>query len=186
MRKLKLQMTTTIDGYVAGPNHEMDWFMDIKPGEITPLVYELIDSSDTILLGRKMIPSFTSYWEGVVDNPPESPEHSFAQRMVNTNKVVFSKTVQSLPGKNLRVENGDLVDVINKMKSEPGKDLLAYGGASFVSSLIENDLVDEYYLLVYPVAIGKGLPIFSGKTKLNLVSSEKIVNGILINKYTRA
>jgi dihydrofolate reductase len=186
MRKLKLQMTVTLDGFVAGFNGEMDWFMDIKPGEITPLVYELIDSSDTILLGRKMIPGFTSYWEGVADNHPESPEHSFAQRMVNTNKIVFSKTVQNLPGRNLRVENGDLAETINKLKSEPGKDMLAYGGATFVSSLIENDLIDEYYLLVYPVAIGKGKSIFSGKKKLNLVSSEKIVNGILINKFTRA
>lgn len=176
----------TLDGYVAGPNYEMDWFMDSKPGEITPLVYELIDTSDTILLGRKMIPGFTSYWEGVVDNHPESPEHSFAQRMVNTNKVVFSKTVQNLSGKNLRVENGDLVEAINKLKTEPGKDILVYGGATFVSSLIEHDLIDEYYLLVYPVAIGKGLSIFPGKKKLNLVSSERIVNGILINKFTRA
>jgi dihydrofolate reductase len=108
MRTLKLQMQITADGYVAGPQGQLDWMTWSMDAPLLAFINELTDSSDTILLGRKMTQGFINYWESVVDKP-ESPDFAFARKMVRIPKVVFSKTVQRIDGKNVRVENGDLV-----------------------------------------------------------------------------
>jgi dihydrofolate reductase len=182
MRKLKLQMQATVDGYVAGPEGQLDWMtFDMDPGLIA-LVNRLTDSSDTILLGRKMTEGFIKYWEHVVTQK-DSPEFGFAQKMVGLPKVVFSKTLKQIEGKNVRVENGDLVDVVKQLKSQQGKDIIVYGGATFVSSLIEQSLIDEMNLFVNPVAIGNGIQVFKAKTPLKLETSTAYPCGIVVNTY---
>ncbi|HTF18442.1 MAG TPA: dihydrofolate reductase family protein [Chryseolinea sp.] len=184
MRKLKLQVQMTVDGFIAGPNGELDWMWIGKPDEtILQRVIELADTCDTILLGRKMTPGFIDHWENVLDNQPESVEQTLAQRMVHMRKVVFSRTQTAIKGRNLEVENGDLADAVRALKSQPGKDIMVYGGASFVSSLISQNLVDEYYIFRRPVAIGNGLAIFSEQKSLELDSSISYKNGTLLNKY---
>jgi dihydrofolate reductase len=184
MRKLKLQMQTTLDGFVAGPNGELDWMtIDDKVIEV---VMDIAGTSDTILMGHGMVKEFTTYWENVVNNEPDSREYELAQKMVMLPKVAFSKTVDSLPGRNLRVENGDLAEKVNELKTQEGKDLLVYGGACFVNSLIEHDLIDEFNFFVNPVALGDGKRIFTGRTKLKLIMSQPNPSGIVINTYTRA
>jgi dihydrofolate reductase len=162
MRKLKLQMQITVDGFVAGPNGELDWMnpdMEIEDDKIFQYINFLIDSSDTILMGRKMTDEFVNYWTNVVKNP-KSPWHEFANKMVDTPKVVFTRTFDESPWLNTVLAKGDIVEEVNQLKNRPGKDLLAYGGAGFVSSLIKHDLIDEYQLFVNPVAISKGMTIF--------------------------
>jgi dihydrofolate reductase len=187
MRRLKLQMQVTIDGYVAGPEGQLDWMtpgqveFDADP-EIVALINQLTDTSDTILMGRKMTGEFIKHWEHAVTQK-DSPEHAFAQKMVRLPKVVFSKTVKHVEGTNVRVENGDLVDAVRKLKSESGKDLLVYGGATFVSSLIENGLIDEMKFFVNPVAIGSGMRVFKGKKPLKLAASKAYECGIVVNSY---
>ena len=182
MRKLKLQMQVTVDGNVAGPEGQLDWMtFDMDEGLIA-FINRLTDSSDTILLGRKMTPGFIKYWEHAASQK-DSPEYDFAQKMVGLSKVVFSKTVQHVEGKNVRVENGDLVGAANQLKSGPGKDIVVYGGATFVSSLIEHGLIDELNLFVNPVAIGGGMRIFKGKKPLKLTASTAYPSGIVVNSY---
>ncbi len=185
MRKLKLQVQVTVDGFVAGPEGQLDWMTGVGDDEMFRFMFGLTDSCDTILMGRKMAAGFTGYWEDVVDNHPESPEFDFAKKMVNYPKVVFSKKEKEIPGRNVTVENGDLVSAVNALKTQPGKDIIVYGGASFVSSLIENNLVDELNLFINPVAIGEGMRIFSGRTNLQLISSKGYGNGEVINVYTQ-
>lgn len=182
MRKLRLQMQTTVDGFVGGPEGQMDWMSFDMNEQLLQFINELTDSSDTILMGRKMAGDFVNYWENVVNNQPDSPEFPFAQKMVNTPKIVFSKTVQQIAGKNTMVENGDLATAVNKLKNETGKDLIVYGGASFVASLIKNNLIDELNLLMNPAAIGNGLKIFSEKTPLTLISSTNY-GSIVVNRF---
>jgi len=98
-------------------------------------------------------------------------------------KVVCSKTLQHVEGKNVRVENRDLVDAVKQLKSGAGKDIIVYGGATFVSSLIEHGLIDEMNLFVNPVAIGNGMRVFKGKTPLQLVASTAYPSGIVVNSY---
>lgn len=179
MRKLKLQMQITVDGFVAGANGELDWMSFGADEKITNRINELTDSSDTILLGRKMTDGFIDYWTSVLDNP-ESPEYLFAKKMIDIPKIVFSRTVEESKWINSTVANGDLVEEINKLKNSEGKDIVAYGGADFASSLIKHDLVDEYHLFVNPVAIGKGLTIFGDseqRTNFRLVKSDVFSTG---------
>jgi dihydrofolate reductase len=185
MRKLKLQMQMTIDGFVAGPNGELDWMWisGERDESLFQYVIELAESCDTILLGRKMTPGFIEHWENVVDNLPDSPEQPLAQLMVNMRKIAFSRTQTSISGRNLGVENGDLAVAVQALKNEPGKDIMVYGGANFVSSLISQNLIDEYFIFSNPVAIGSGLSIFKEKKLLKLESSITYKNGKLLNKY---
>ena len=182
MRKLKLQMQITVDGFVAGPEGQLDWMTFEMDEKLLALINQLVDTSDTILMGRKMTPGFVNYWESV---KADDPQYDFAQKMINTPKVVFSRTVSSMDGKNVRVENRPFVDAITDLKSQDGKDLLVYGGASFVSSLIENRLIDELHLFVNPVAIGEGMRIFTSRTPLALVSSVAYRDGLakIVNTY---
>ena len=185
MRNLKLQMQITADGFVAGPQGQLDWMTFSKDAPLLALINHVADTSDTILLGRKMTAGFFSYWERVVANP-ESPKFTFAQKMVNTPKVVFSNTISHIDGKSVRVERGSLVDAVNELKGRGGKDLLVYGGATFVSSLIEHRLIDELNFFVNPVAIGQGMQVFKQKHSLKLTGSTAYACGIVVNSYSPA
>lgn len=181
MRKLKLQMQTTVDGFVAGPEGQLDWAINWDDDEkLVSFVNQFTDSGDTILLGRKMTEGFINYWESV---KPDSPDYPFARKMVGYSKVVFSTTIKHIDGQNARVERGPLVDAVNQLKQQPGKDIIVYGGATFVSSLIENTLIDEINFFVNPVAIGNGLSVFTSRTPLKLLASTAYPSGMVVNTY---
>ncbi len=186
MRKLKLQMQITIDGFVAGPNGELDWMtVDMDDDKFLQDLNFFIDSSDTILMGRKMTDEFVNYWTDVVKNP-KSREYAFARKMVDTPKVVFTKTLDESRWPNTVLAKGDIVEEVKKLKNRPGKDLLVYGGAGFVSSLIKHDLIDEYHFFVNPVAISKGMTIFSNLGryfKLKQTDATPLECGITVHNY---
>jgi dihydrofolate reductase len=183
MRRLKLQMQITVDGMVAGPEGQLAW-MTTEAGDerLIGFINHLTDTSDTILMGRKMSGGFVQYWEAITKRP-ESPEYTFARKMVDTPKVVFSRTVTEVPGNNVRVENGDLREAVVRLKRAAGKDIVVYGGASFVSSLIQAELIDELHFFVNPVAIGEGMRVFQGETRLTLVGSTAYPSGVVVNSY---
>src|SRR3990167_4869090 len=126
MRKLKLQVQMSVDGFVARPNGELDWMKWDWDDELKNYVNQLTDSADTILLGRKMTDGFISYWANV---KPESEEYPFAKKMVNTPKVVFTKTLKQSEWENTSLAKGNLDDEIKKIKNQKGKDIVVYGGA---------------------------------------------------------
>src|SRR3954452_19698729 len=183
MRKLKLQMQISVDGYVAGPNGELDWMTWNLDEKLLQFINDLTDSSDTILLGRKMTDGFVNYWENVVNNQPDSPEYLFARKMVDTPKVVFSKTLDSSKWNNTTLAKGDLADEIANLKSQNGKDIIVYGGADFVSSLIKGGHIDEFNFFVHPVMINKGMRIFDlldKRQKLSLIDAKPYENGVVV------
>lgn len=174
----------TLDGFVAGPEGQLDWMWIGKQDEsLSQKIIELADSCDTIILGRKMTRGFIDYWENVVDNQPASAEQPLAQRMVNMRKVVFSRTQTIIKGRNLEVENGDMAAAVQALKKQPGKDIMVYGGAAFVSSLIGQNLIDEYFIFRHPVAIGNGLSIFKEQKIVESSSSISYKNGTVLSKY---
>lgn len=103
--------------------------------------------------------------------------------MVDYPKVVFTKTLDESPWANTVLAKGDLVEEINSRKNQSGKDILVYGGANFVSSLIKENLIDEYNSFVNPAAIGKGMTIFEGKFNLTLVKSQAFDCGVILQSY---
>lgn len=183
MRKLKLQVQISIDGFIATTDGKMDWMIWDHNDKFMDFVHKMADTSDTLVMGRKMTPEFITYWEDVVDNKPDSEELPLAKKMVNLRKIVFSKKIDSMKGRNLRVENGDLVQKINELKNESGKDIIVYGGANFISSLIKNQLIDDLYLCVHPAGIGEGLSIFKDTRKLKLIDSTAYEHGVVVNHY---
>ena len=124
----------SVDGFVAHPKGELDWMTWNWDDELKKHVNELTDSVDTILLGRKMTDGFISYWSNV---KPESEEYPFAKKMIEKPKVVFTRTLDKSNWANTTLAKGNFVDEINKIKNQNGKDIIVYGGASFVSSLIK-------------------------------------------------
>src|SRR6185437_2873773 len=132
MRKLKLQMQMTINGYVGGINGENDWMTWNPDDEFITFLSSLIDSSNTLLLGRKTAEGIIPFWEKTAK---ENPSHPFAKK-------------------------------IARLKKEKGKDILVFGGAGFVSSLIKEQLIDEYHLIINPTAMSKGMTIFNSLDRI--------------------
>jgi dihydrofolate reductase len=187
LRKLKLHVQMSIDGCIAGPNGEMDWMVGLSDDKIIKYENELMESFDTILLGRKMTDLFISYWSDVVSKP-DDPWYEFAKKMIETPKVVFTKTLNKSKWINTDLVTGDLTDEIIKLKSRDGRDMVVYGGASFDSSLIKLGLIDEFLLFINPVAIGNGMTIFKDLNqiqKFNMVKSIAFDCGIVLLHYER-
>ncbi len=182
MRKLKLQTQVSIDGYMAGPNGEMDWMEWNWDDDLKQYVTELTESIDSILLGRKLAEGFIPHWKNALDNPEMADES--ARIFVETPKVVFTKTLEKSEWDHTVLAKGDLSQEINTLKQKEGKDMIAYGGSDFVSNLIKVDLIDEYHLFVNPTAIGQGLPIFKERKSLKLIQTHPFKCGIVVLVYS--
>lgn len=179
MRKLKLQVQITVDGFIAAPNGEMDWLVWNWDDELKKYVGDITEPVDCIVLGRKLAQGFIPHWAS-------HPEAEGADKFNSTHKVVFTKTLENSEWDNTVLAKGDLAEEINKLKNEEGSDIIAYGGATFVSSLIKHQLIDEYHLFVNPVVIGSGMTIFSGvesKRNLTLIKSTSFDCGIVVLNY---
>ncbi len=164
MRKLKLQVQLTIDGFISGQNGEMDWMCFPWTDDIIGYVREITEPVDTIILGRKLAEGFIPHWENVVKNPND-PEYEGGLKYTTTPKIVFTTTLEKSIWVNTEIAKGELVGEINKLKNKKGKDIIVYGGGAFVTSLINSGLIDEFHLFINPTAIGNGMTIFKGLEK---------------------
>ena len=188
MRKLKLQVQLSVDGFIAGPYGEMDWLTFDWDEEIGQVVQAITEPVDCIVLGRKLAEGFIPHWAAVAADQ-DHPEFAAGQKFSETPKVVFSRTLDRAEWPNAVLARGDLVDEIARLKGQAGGDIIAYGGVSFVSALIQHDLIDEYHLFVNPVALGTGMPIFKGLDsvrRLVLETSIAFPCGIVLIRYRRA
>jgi dihydrofolate reductase len=179
MRKLKLQVQMTIDGFIAGPKGEMDWMTLNWDSELKKYVTEITEPVDCIVLGRKLAQGFIPHWAS-------HPEEEGADKFNSTNKVVFTKTLDRSDWDHTVLAKGDLVDEITKLKKQDGKDIIAYGGGTFVSALIKHGLIDEFHLFINPTAIGSGMTIFKELDRvqnLTLVKSPSFACGIVVLNY---
>jgi dihydrofolate reductase len=185
LRKLRLHVNMSVDGCIAGPNGEMDWMVGLLDDEIIKYTSKIHEPVDTILLGRNMTDGFISYWLNVM-NKPDDPWNAFAKKMIETPKVVFTKTLNKSEWINTDIATGDLIEEITKIKSQKGGDIIVYGGASFDSSLIKEKLIDEFYLFINPVAIGNGMTIFKDLNetqKYTLIESKAFESGKVLLRY---
>lgn len=172
MRKLVLKMSMTIDGYVAGPNGEMDWAARTAHPEGKAWVGKTLEGAGAHVLGRRLYTSFVGYW-------PTS-EDPLAPLMNSIPKIVFSRSpdpqLPAAPGwEGPRVLGTDLAADIESLKAEQGKDLLVQGGVAFARSLVGLGLVDEYRLVVHPVVLGSGLALFQDAEEFDLELVESVV-----------
>ncbi|MFQ4138605.1 dihydrofolate reductase family protein [Nodosilinea sp. PGN35] len=185
MRTLKLQIQLSIDGYIAGPNGEMDWMTWNWDDALKRYTDRILEPVDCIVLGRRLAEGFIPHWAAVADNPND-PEYEAGQKFTNTPKVVFTKTLGESKWPNTVLAKADLVEDVTQLKQQQGSDIYACGGASFVSALIKNRLIDEFHLFINPVALGQGMPIFQeleSKQDLKLVESTRFDCGIVVLNY---
>jgi dihydrofolate reductase len=197
MRKLKLETQVSIDGFMAGINGNSDWMIWNWSSdwtwdeELQSYHTELTKSADCILLSRQMAEEgFNAHWQKVAENTLDA-QYSFAKHITDTHKIVFSSTINratQIPGgwHDTEIANGNFIDVVKQLKEQDGKDVIVYGGATFVGSLIRAGLIDEFHLLVNPVALGQGLPIFNTldhKKNMKLVKSKSYNCGIVLLHY---
>jgi dihydrofolate reductase len=177
MRKFKLQVQTTVDGYMAGPNGEMDWMTFPWTDDVNAYIGALMKPVDCIVLGRKLAEGFIPAWE----SGPEGEDKESIDWMNNTPKVVISNTLTESPWENAVVAGGDLAETVNQLKAQPGGDMIAYGGGTLVSDLIAKGLLDELYLFVNPTAVGRGMSVFPNldtNQQLRLVEARSFDCGI--------
>jgi dihydrofolate reductase len=157
----------------------MDWLTFNWDDELKQYVGALTEPVDTIILGRKLAQGFIPHWAA-------NPELEGADKINATPKVVFTRTLSESDWANTVLATGDLVDEITALKEQDGQDIIVYGGATFVASLIKHNLIDEYHLFVNPAAIGSGLPIFQNldqKLRLSLVTTKAFSCGIVVLHY---
>ncbi|WP_295791815.1 dihydrofolate reductase family protein [Mucilaginibacter sp.] len=187
MRKLRLQMQLSLDGFVAGPNGEMDWMTWNWGDDIKAYVNAITDPIDTILLGGHMPEGFVGHWKNVAANP-EDEGNAFGKKMYDTHKVVFTKTMTESKWENTVLAKGDIVEEVNNLKNQQGSDIITYGGAGFASSLIKHNLIDEYQLFINPTIIGSGMAIFKDvaeKLNLKLVKATPFNCGVVALMYEK-
>ncbi|MGB3006208.1 MAG: dihydrofolate reductase family protein [Chitinophagaceae bacterium] len=185
MRKLKLQVQMTVDGFISGQNGQMDWMYFPWSDDIIEYVREITEPVDTIILGRKLAEGFIPHWENVVKDP-KNLEYDGGLKYTSTPKIVFTKTLEKSIWNNTEIAKGDLVEEISTLKNKAGKDIIVYGGGTFVSALIKNKLIDELHLFINPSALGNGMPIFKELTsmqKFSTVDVKKFECGIITLIY---
>lgn len=179
MRTLKLQTQVSIDGYMSGPNGEMDWMTFGWDDALKQYIGELTRSVDEIVLGRKLAEGFIPHWAAI----PEGEDPQAIAKMNESKKTVFTKTLKASPWPNTRLAGGDLAEEITALKEAPGGDLIAYGGGAFVSALIEAGLIDELHLVVNPSSLGSGMRLFAGRSSFELVNALPFACGIAVLQY---
>ncbi len=178
-------MHISLDGFVAGPNGEMNW---IKVNEeIFSYVGKRISESDTALYGRVTYQMMENYWPTAADKPTASKhdiEHSKWYSKVH--KVVLSKTMKDAGLTNTTIISDNLSDRINEIKQQEGKEILLFGSPTATHSLIQQNLIDGYWLFVNPIILGRGIPLFTGindKIKLELLNTQQFTCGVTELNY---
>lgn len=185
MRKVIYLMNVSLDGFIEGPNRELDWTGIDE--ELHRFFNDQQSDMDTLLYGRRLYEVMT-YWETADANPSISEvEREFARIWKNSSKIVFSKTLEQVQG-NARLFRGDIAAEITKLKQQPGKDL-EVGGPNLASTFMQLGLIDEYRLVVHPVVLGSGTPFFpalDSPIKLRLVETHTFKSGVVYLRYQRA
>jgi dihydrofolate reductase len=180
MRKLLVSNLMSLDGFFEGPRKELDWF--VVDDEFLAYAREMLRSVDTILFGRTTYEHMAAYW-------PSAPKDEIAEKMNSLNKVVFSRTLDKPQWNNSRLFKGDPAAEVEKLKQQPGKDMVILGSAMLASSLLEAGLIDEYRVILNPVLIGAGNLLFRGvrkKVVLKLRETKLLKSGVIVLYYQKA
>jgi dihydrofolate reductase len=185
MRKLIYSMGVSLDGFIAGPDGDIDW--SAPDEELHRFHNQQMREIGALLCGRRLYEVMV-YWETADEDPSlGDPEIEFAHIWRDTPKIVFSKTLDRVEG-NARLVRGGVAEEVAKLKEQPGKDL-AVGGAGLASALIEPGLIDEFRLFISPVVLGGGTPFFPAlraRIDLELVETRTFGARVVYVRYRRA
>jgi dihydrofolate reductase len=181
MRKLLVFNLVTLDGYFEGPNRDISWHN--VDAEFNEYAVAMLDSVDMLLFGRVTYDLMASYWPtpDAIKNDP-----IVAEKMNSLPKIVFSRTLSKPGWNNTRLAKENIGEEIKTMKKQPGKDMALLGSGSIMSELAQRGLIDEYRIMVNPVVLGDGNPLFKGirdRLKLQLIKTRAFRNGNVLLYY---
>lgn len=166
MRKIAVYNHVTLDGYYAAPDGGIDWVVWDPQADA---VAQQVVQADTILFGRITYQGFEAHWPTVAADPQAPAEaRAIGQAMNQMTKVVFSTTLTEVSWENSVLHRDGLVKRVQELKESDGGDVIMFGSGTLVQQLAPAGLIDDYLLLVSPVAIGAGKSMFEGVDKLNL------------------
>jgi dihydrofolate reductase len=187
MRRLVLFMHTSLDGFVAGPNREMDWIH--VDDEMFEYAGKQTDMADTALYGRVTYQMMESYWPTAADQPNATKHDIQHSRWYNSViKVVVSKTLQQENLANTKIISDNIAEEIKRTKQEPGKNILMFGSPSVVHLLMQDNLIDDYWLFINPLLLGTGIPLFQNikdRINLKLLENKVFASGVVGLHYER-
>jgi dihydrofolate reductase len=178
MRQVVLQMGVTLDGYVSGSGGEGDWGLPDELPDVRSWKVASLRQVGTHIMGRVTYEQMAAYWPTATGD--------YASFMNNLPKVVFSKTLPAADWADSRIARGDLAQETAALKNESGGEIMAHGGAAFVQALSRLGLIDEYRLVILPVALGNGLPLFKDLARplrLDLAEAKSFPDGTVIHVY---
>jgi dihydrofolate reductase len=181
MRKLVFFMLTSLDGYYEGPGHAIDWHN--VDAEFNKFAIAQLDAVDTLLFGRVTYEMMAAFWptDAAMKNDPVT-----AAAMNRLPKVVFSRTLASATWQNTRLVKDHLAEEVIKLKEQAGKDLIILGSSDLSVSLVQDGLIDEFRIMVNPVALGNGKTLFNGLPgwlKLELIKTRTFKSGNVLLNY---
>jgi dihydrofolate reductase len=186
MRKIIAALQISVDGFIEGPNKEVDWMM-VDDEEEWREINELLNSVDALILGGGMYPGYEQYWLALLTNPAEGTtnQSAYAQRADKIPHFVLSKTLDSAAWKTTRIIRD--VEEIRRMKQQAGKDMVVWGGATLVSSLMNLGLIDELRLMINPLVLGGGKALFKDvkeRHSLKLIRVKPFKSGMVSLTYS--
>ncbi|MBL7811101.1 MAG: dihydrofolate reductase family protein [Bacteroidetes bacterium] len=188
MKKLISFMHISLDGFVAGPNGEMDWIT--LNNEIFDHVGRRIQRENTAMYGRVTYELMESYWPTAADKPnPTKHEKEHSAWYKTARKVVISRSLQNADLPDTTILSNHLPESIHALKQEPGNEMLLFGSPSATHALLDLNLIDGFWLFLNPILLGEGIPLFAGvkdKTKLQLQNSRTFDCGVIELNYTVA
>jgi len=188
MRRVVWLMHVSLDGFVAGPNGEIDWVQ--FDDALVEDVQNLVDTADTALFGRVTYQLMESYWPTVADSPTATKHDLDHARWLNpAPKIVFSRTLRNVQWRNTRIVKDHIGEEIARLQKQPGKNLILFASPTLGSTFMNLDLIDEYFFNINPIVLGKGKPLFKDENqrhRLKLSESKTYDNGVVSLRYGRA
>ncbi len=188
VRKVFLNMTMTFDGFFCGPNGELDWMSQAPDQELNNDIVAFLQSVDQGFIGYSTASGMIPYWLSVAQNPAASKEERAIAQAVNTlHPFILSNREEKLEWEHTELlvvkSDDELVEAVNKIKQQSGKDLGVPGGIRTAQTFVRLGLIDEYVLMVHPVAIGKGQSVFTNRVNLEFVSVKTYKSGVMRVHY---
>ncbi len=182
MRKIILSLAVSFDGFIEGPNREVDWLTFSE--ETGKVLNKFLQEIDTILYGRVSYESWGNY------NPPENSsafEKDFYGAVNKMTKYVFSTSIEKFDGNRVIIQS-EIKSAMQNLKQKPGKDIWLYGGSGLISTFMNMDLIDEFRIAVFPIILGAGNPLFKDvqhRVRLKLLDIKAGQSGVVEFKYER-
>ncbi len=181
MRRVLFFMMVSLDGYFEGDNRDISWHN--VDNEFNDFAIAQLDEVDTLLFGRVTYEMMASYWP---TPQARSNDPVVAEKMNGTAKIVFSHTLPDAGWENTRLVKGDFAAEVSRLKALPGKDMIIFGSSDLAVSFIEHGLLDECRIMINPVVLGSGKPLFRGihdRLRLALLKTKDFHSGNVLLYY---